>query len=244
MARVERLMDLADFLRGRDATTVAQLARELNVSSRTVLRDLAALRDRGVPIAAQAGPGGGVRLERVRGLTDVGFSLAEIVGIWLAARLSRETSDLPWGEAASSALGKVLASLPAPKARDLRTLCRRVIIGPPASDRIRTGAGLPPLELLRIFEDAFSRGRGLTFQYLDRDGAESRRTIEPHGLLVQTPVWYILSRDVEKVEPRTFRMDRISKPRMVQTVAFQPDVDVIRVQFPQRKEWRPLVGSM
>jgi len=237
-------MELADLLRGCDATTVAQLAGELNVSSRTVLRHLATLRDRGMPIAAQAGRGGGVRLERMRGLTDVRFSLAQIVGLWLAARLSRETSDLPWGEAATSALDTLLASLPAARGRDLRALCRRVIIGPPASDRIRTSAGMPPPELLRIFEDAFSRGRRLTFQYWDRDGAGSRRTIEPHGLLVQTPVWYILSRDVEKAEPRTFRMDRISKPRLVSTAAFQPDVDVIRVQFPQRSEWRPLIGSM
>jgi predicted DNA-binding transcriptional regulator YafY len=235
---------LSTFCAAATRRRFAQLARELNISSRTVLRDLATLRDRGTPIASQAGPGGGVRLERVRGVTDVQFSVTEIVGIWLAARLSREASDLPWGEAASGALGKLLASLPPAKARDLRTLCRRVIIGPPASARIRTGAGGPPPELLRIFEEAFSHGRGLTFQYLDRDGAESRRTIEPHGLLVQTPVWYILSRDVEKAEPRTFRMDRISKPRIVPTLAFQPDVDVIRVQVPQRSDWRPLVGSM
>ena len=244
MARAERILELADLLRGRDATTVAQLAGDLNVSSRTVLRDLATLRDKGMLIASEAGPGGGVRLERGRGLTEVQFSLPEIVGMWLTARLSRETSNLPWGEAASSALSKMLASLPAAKSRDLRTLCRRVVVGPPASDRIRTGAGPPPPELLRIFEDAFSRGRGLTFQYVDREGAQSRRTIEPHGLLVKTPVWYILSRDLEKAEPRTFRMDRISKPRIVPTVAFQPNVDVIRVQIPQRNQWRPLMGSL
>lgn len=237
-------MDLADVLRGRDATTVAELARDLRVSPRTVLRDLAALRDRGMPIGGQAGPGGGVRLERSHGVATVQLSLSEIVGIWLAARLSRETSTLPWGEAASSALVKLLASLPPAKARDLRMLCRRVVIGPPASYTIRTGAGVSPPELLRIFDEAFSRRRGLSFQYLDRDGEESRRTIEPHGLLVQTPIWYILSRDVEKSEPRTFRMDRISQPRIVQAVTFQPDVDVIRVQVPQRSEWRTLVGSM
>ena len=237
-------MDLADLLRGREGTTVGELARELRTSPRTVLRDLAALRNRGMAIAGQAGPGGGIRLERQRGLATVQLSLSEMVGLWLGARLSREASDLPWGDAASAALGKVLASLPPAKARDLRTLCRRVIIGPPASAVTRTGAAGPPPELLRLFEEAFSRGRGLAFDYLDRDRAPSRRTVEPHGLLVQTPVWYVLSRDVDKGEPRTFRMDRIAQPRIVQSLTFQPDLDVIRTQVPQRAEWRPLVGSM
>jgi predicted DNA-binding transcriptional regulator YafY len=195
-------------------------------------------------ITGESGPGGGVRLDRHRGSEAIQFSISEVVGIWLAARLSREASNLPWGEAATSALAKLLASLPLAKARDLRTLCRRVIVGPDASAAIRGGAGAPPPELLRIFEDAFSRGHGLTFQYVDRAGAETRRTIEPHGLLVQPPVWYILSRDVETGQPRTFRMDRISHPRIVRTMAFQADVDVVRVQVPHGKEWRSLSGSM
>lgn len=237
-------MELADVLRRRDATTVEELARELAVSPRTVLRDLATLRDRGMPIAGEAGPGGGVRLKRDRGSAAIQFSVSEVVGVWLAARLSREASDLPWGESATSALAKLLASLHLAKARDLRALCRRVIVGPPASATIRGGAGAPPPELLRIFEDAFSSGHGLAFQYVDRGGAATRRTIEPHGLLVQPPVWYILSRDVEKGETRTFRMDRISRPRVVPSVAFQPDLDVVRAQVPQGSEWRPLLGSV
>ena len=167
-------MELVDLLRGRDATTVEVLARELAVSSRTVLRDLATLRDRGMPIAGEAGPGGGVRLERDRGSAPVQFFISEVVGIWLAARLSREASDLPWGEAATSALAKLLASLPLAKTRNLRALCRRVIIGPPASSTIRGGVSAPPPELLRVFEDAFSGGHGLAFQYVDRGGAETR----------------------------------------------------------------------
>jgi predicted DNA-binding transcriptional regulator YafY len=240
MVRAERLMDLADLLRGREATTIAELARELGVSPRTILRDLATLRSRGMPIAGDAGPGGGIRLERDRGSAAVHFSIAEVVSIWLTARLSREASNLPWGEAATSALAKLLASLPAKKAASLRTLCRRVIVGPPASATIRGGAAAPPPELLSVFEDAFSAGHGLAFQYVDRTGAETRRTVEPHGLLVQPPIWYVLSRDVDSGALRTFRMDRISRPRILRGMTFQPDLDIVRAQVPQRKEWRPL----
>ena len=158
-------MELTDLLRAREETTVSALAKALDVSARTVLRDLATLRERGLPITGEAGPGGGVRLEGARGLTAVHLSLAEVIAMWLAARLSREASQLPWGEAARSGLAKLLSSLPTRRARTLRALCRRVIVGPPASSDVRATAGAPPPELLTFFEEAFSIGCGLGFHY-------------------------------------------------------------------------------
>lgn len=235
-------MELGDLLRGRETTTVDELAEELRVSRRTVLRDLAALRDRGLPISGETGPGGGVRLEGDRGVAAVHLSLTEIVAIWLGARLSQATSDLPWGDAADAAMTKLLASLPVNKARALRALCKRVVVGTPASATIRAGAGSTPKELLRLFEEAFSTGTGLGFHYTDREGRKTVRRIEPHGLLSETPVWYILSRDVDKAEPRMFRMDRISRPRLLADVSFRPDERMIRTQLPDLDRWRPLTG--
>jgi predicted DNA-binding transcriptional regulator YafY len=233
-------MDLADLLRGRETTTVASLAAELGVSDRTVLRDLATLRGRGMPITGEAGPGGGVRLEGDRGVTAVHLSLSEVAAMWLAATLSREASDLPWGDAARSALAKLLGSLPKGKAKDLRALCRRVIIGPPASANVRDGAGRPPLELLGRFEEAFSRGMGLGFHYVDREGNATVRRVEPHGLLVETPVWYVLARDIDKGEPRMFRMDRISRSRLLAEVRFRPNLELVTAHLPDQVRWRPL----
>jgi predicted DNA-binding transcriptional regulator YafY len=242
MPRAERLLELADLLRARDTTTVSDLAAELGVSRRTVLRDLSALRDRGLPVSGEAGPGGGVRLEAGRGLAAVHLSLAEIVALWLGARLSRATSDLPWGEAANSGMAKLLCSLPASKGRALRALCRRVIVGQPASAKIRAGAGTAPSELLRLFEAAFSNGVGLGFHYTDREGQPSQRRVEPHGLLVESPIWYVLARDVDKAEPRMFRMDRIARPRLIPDITFRPDLELIRAQLPNLEGWRPLTG--
>lgn len=235
-------MELADLLRGREATTVALLAGELGVSARTLARDLATLRERGMPISGEAGPGGGIRLEGERGVAKVHLSLSEVVAMWLAARLSREASQLPWGDAARSGLSKLMGSMPRERARELRQLCRRVIVGPPASASVRQTAGAPPDELLGLFEQAFSRGRGLGFHYTDREGKTSTRRIEPHGLLVQTPVWYVLSRDVDKDEPRMFRMDRVSRPRLLQEISFRPDIELVLGQLPNRELFRPLVG--
>src|SRR5260370_10450167 len=95
----DRLMERADLRRGRDEATVAGRAGELGVSPRTLYRDLAALRDRGLPITGEPGRGGGIRLEGSRGITAVHLSIAEVVAMWLAARLSGAASDLPWSEA-------------------------------------------------------------------------------------------------------------------------------------------------
>jgi predicted DNA-binding transcriptional regulator YafY len=240
MPRTDRVMDLLELLRGRGAVSVAALADELGVSRRTVLRDLATLRARGLPITGEAGPGGGVRLEAERGVAAVHLSLAEVVSLWLAASLSRAASDLPWGGAARSGLAKLLASLPAERGRELRALCRRVVIGPPASERVRGGAGRPPAELLALFERAFLAGQGLAFRYVDQAGQASWRRVEPHGLLVQPPVWYLLTRDVDKAAARMFRMDRIASPRLLSEHPFRPDPAVVAATLPAGVDWRPL----
>ncbi|MFO0551886.1 MAG: WYL domain-containing protein [Polyangiaceae bacterium] len=235
-------MELTELLRGRDATTVAALAAELGVNRRTLLRYLATLRERGLPITGEAGPGGGVRLESNRGLAAVHLSESEVVALWLGARLSRAASALPWGNAADSAMAKLLRELPPDKARSLRALCRRVIVGQPASPTVRASAGLPPRELLGLFEQAFSTKVGLGFDYTDRDGKRTSRRVEPHGLLAEPPVWYVLARDVDKHEPRMFRMDRIASPRLLRDIAFRPDMAVIQAQLPDLERWRPLTG--
>ncbi len=243
MSRGDRLLDLLEHLRGVEATTVEQIASELGVSPRTIHRDIGALRERGHPISGDAGPGGGVRYDGARGVTAVHLTLSEVVTVWLSARLSSAASDLPWSGAASSALSKMLASLPQTRARDLRALCRRVIVGPPSSPSISATAGRAPPELLRLFEQAFSVGTGLGFHYRDREGRETVRRVEPHGLLVHSPVWYVLARDIDKDEPRTFRMDRISRPRLLDDVQFRPSREVIESILCNDNRWKPLIGS-
>lgn len=232
MLRAARILGLVDRLRGEAEVTISQLATEFGVSERTLQRDLAVLRDQGMPIAGQAGPGGGVRLEGTRGLTAVHLSLQEVLALWLASRLSREASLLPWSGAASSGLGKLLASIPRQRAESLRSLLRRVFVGRAASPALARSAGPAHGELLTLFEEAFASRVGLGFRYTDAQGRTTRRRIEPHGLLIEPPVWYILARDADKSEPRTFRMDRIDAPRLAPEIRFNPDARIALSQLP------------
>jgi predicted DNA-binding transcriptional regulator YafY len=235
MSRADRVLDLLDFLRANDAMPVAQIASALGVSRRTVLRDLAMLRERGWPIRAEAGPGGGVLLERDRGLAAVHLAADEIASLWLASRLSGSVSQLPWSAAARSALAKVFASLPNDRGKVLRQLLRRVVVGRSATARVLEVLGAPPPELLVAFENAFSHDACLAFDYTDRRGHRSRRIVEPHGLLLEAPAWYLLARDAESRDARMFRMDRIRRPRVLPERRFTPDFEGLRRQAHEQR---------
>jgi predicted DNA-binding transcriptional regulator YafY len=220
--RVDRVMDLQELLRARGSATVAELAAELGVSERTVFRDLATLRDRGVPVEAESGPGGGVRLDRDRGVVAVHLRLDESIALWLASTLTTAAMPLPWGGAAARALRKLLASLPGPRARALRALTHRVVVGRPASPRTYADLGRMPPELLPALERAFTEDRCLAFDYVDRHGRASRRVVEPHGLVVEPPALYILCRTGAPPVVRLFRLDRIQRAQVRDDLPFAP----------------------
>lgn len=198
------------------------------MSLRTLYRDIGALRERHVPVEAEPGPGGGVRIDARRATTQVRFREPEVVALWLSAELAKRAgAALPWGRAADAGLDRIFAALPEVRRRELRVLLRRVVVAEWAPDSVRAGAGAPPPELVSVFEEAFTSRLGLAFDYVDRHGAPSRRRVEPHGLLVYPPVWYVLAFDVDKQEPRMFRMDRVARPRVARDLAFVPRQEVV-----------------
>jgi predicted DNA-binding transcriptional regulator YafY len=79
---------------------------------------------------------------------------------------------------------------------------------------VRQTSTVSPL-LARLFELAFSEERLLAFEYRDRHGTSSRRIVEPHGLLVRAPLWYVVAWDTAIDEPRLFRADRIRSPHVL-----------------------------
>lgn len=238
MTRAERLLALLELLQSREEVRASELAEALGTSLRSVRRDLATLRARGTVIESATGPGGGVRLARERGVTAVHVTADEVVALWLTVHLMKVATALPWSRAARSGLDKLFASVSRERARALRLLCRRIVVGEPANDVVWSTAKAPPKELLGLFEQAFTRGIGLGFDYSDRLGVASVRRIEPHGLLVKAPVWYVLARDCDKLAPRSFRMDRIASPRLLPAVTFRPDLEIVRELSARHNSYR------
>jgi predicted DNA-binding transcriptional regulator YafY len=223
MKRSERLHAITEYLRRRRTpVTVADLARYFEVDERTVFRDLASLREQQVPILGEPGRGGGLQLHRDYQMPPLALSVDEGVSLWLSYRLSAVLGTLPAGRPLAPAVDKVLGSVPRERRAAILAVIERIVVARPAA--IETAAGAQPLDagLYCTAERAFITGRALAIDYVDRKGAVTQRVIEPHGLLVAPPLWYLLAHDRLRGEPRMFRVDRIRGAGLRETDRFEP----------------------
>ncbi len=204
--RRDRLLNLLH----RGATTVPALAETLEVSERTAYRDISALREAGHDIHATAGPGGGVRIAPDSRPRAVHFEVAEIIGLALSVAILKATPHMPFAKSAEAALDRARRALSSDRQRAMQRLQRRILIGPPASDRVKISLGNVDDTLLSVFEGCFTGSRGMTFDYIDHIGAASSRRIECIALVLHAPAWYVVAWDLDKNASRMFRMDRIS----------------------------------
>ena len=104
-----------------------------------------------------------------------------------------------------------------------------------ASTSSPTAGEISP-SLLEVFERCFSDEVCLGFQYEDRKGRTTQRRVAPHGLFVESPVWYILAVDIDKDAQRMFRMDRISSPRPTGQ-PFDPSREVVEQMMERDDDW-------
>jgi predicted DNA-binding transcriptional regulator YafY len=224
--RGDRLDALVAAIRVREGVSMGELAAELGVNVRTVRRDVALLRARGMDIEADRGRGGGVRFARYSPLPPLQLDAQQAVGLWLSVQIARRVIGLPFSRGNAAAMNKVLASLPIDRRHQLRQLCRRIVVGIRASEAMRESFGEMPPTLLDSFERCFREGVCMSFRYTDRLGVTAQRRVEPHGIFVRSPFWYVLAVDIDKHAQRMFRMDRIANPRAFSR-SFQPSLDVI-----------------
>jgi predicted DNA-binding transcriptional regulator YafY len=208
--RADRLDLLARVLRDRPGVTAGELARELGVSVRSVFRDLDALRERGYPVEAARGRGGGLRLRGNWGIGRVLLSrdeaLCTLLGLAIAERLG-----LPMFAAEIwRARRKVADAFPASERRRIAPLRERIFIGAPASAAVRASYVEPRAALMRRLQAAFVDARVVRVGYVKEDGASSARRLEPHALVINWPAWYLVAYDHLRGAPRTFRLDRFA----------------------------------
>jgi len=184
----------------------------MGVSERTVYRDIALLREAGHDIQATPGPGGGVRVAPDSRPRAVHFEVAEIIGLTLSVAVLKATPHLPFAGSAEAALDRARRALSPERRRALRQLERRILVGTPASERVRASVGPIDDTLLTVFERCFTGSLAMAFDYLDADRVPSSRCIECVALVLHDPTWYILAWDLHKDASRLFRMDRIAAP--------------------------------
>lgn len=203
----ERMLRLLATLQTGAAFTGEALAARLAVSPRTLRRDVERLRGYGYPVHTRPGPGGhyqltsGTRLPPL--ILDDDEAIAVVAGLaTLAATSSPRSGGL--GDAAHRAYGKVDALLPArlrPRAVALRASVE--------AERHATATDLEAAVMGDLAEAIAARSI-VTFDYVDAQGAASRRRVEAHRQVHLALRWYLLSWDLDREDWRVFRTDRIT----------------------------------
>jgi predicted DNA-binding transcriptional regulator YafY len=198
MRRADRLFQIVQLIRGRRLSTADFLAQRLEVSPRTVYRDVAALQQQGVPIDGEAGVG--YRMRAGFDLPPLMFTRQEAQALVAAVRLSRPQLDTALGSEAEGALSKILAVLP-PAAR---AAAEGLAIFAPGG---RMTAQMSE-HLARLREATESRNK-LQMDYLDLGETRSDRTIRPLACMFWGPVWTVAAWCELRGDFRSFRVDRI-----------------------------------
>ncbi|GGY39783.1 helix-turn-helix transcriptional regulator [Streptomyces djakartensis] len=201
--RAARLIKMVLLLQSRPSMTAAQLARELEVSERTVTRDAQALIEAGVPVYADRGRAGGYRLVGGYRTRLTGLHRGEAEALFLSG-VPRALREMGLEDAASAARLKVSAAL-LPSLRDAsRTAAQRFHLDAPNWFREpRTP------ELLPAVADAVWDDRRITARYR-RGEDEVVRELEPYGLVLKAGVWYLCARVTGAASFRVYRIDRFT----------------------------------
>jgi predicted DNA-binding transcriptional regulator YafY len=198
--RADRLFQIVQRLRGRGPVTAAALARELEVSLRTIYRDVQDLILSGVPVLGEAGVG--YALPRSFDLPPLMFDEAEIEALVLGARIVEAWSDAELARAARGVLSKVEAVLP-PKLRD--RIPDATLFAPAFHVRSSATAGLAALRA------AVKSRRKVALAYRDRGDAATNRTVQPLGVFYWGASWSLGAWCELRRDFRNFRLDRVTK---------------------------------
>jgi predicted DNA-binding transcriptional regulator YafY len=198
--RADRLFRIVQRLRRRGVTTAARLAEALEVSERTIYRDVQDLILSGVPIVGEAGVG--YALPRGYDLPPLMFTEEEIEALVLGARIVQSWADPDLRRAAEELLSKVESVLPA---RLREQIPDAALFAPDFHVRGALTAGLPPLR------SAIKARRKVRFDYEDKSQARSARTVQPLGLFYWGSAWSLGAWCELRQDFRNFRVDRMAQ---------------------------------
>ena len=208
MRRADRLFQIVQLIRGRRLTTAAHLAQRLEVSLRTVYRDVADLQQQGVPIEGEAGVG--YRLGAGFDLPPLMFSHDEARALVASVRMAQVWQDPALAQAAEVALGKILSVLPVAARVAVQSMA---LYAPPL--------GLDPAVqiTLQTLREAVQARRKLQVDYRDATDRASLRIVRPLGCFYWGSVWTLAAWCESRNDFRSFRLDRIDSLQAIDGAA-------------------------
>lgn len=235
-----RLLTLLSLLQSRRDWPGMALAERLEVTPRTVRRDVDRLRELGYPVQTTKGPAGGYRLAPGADLPPMLFDDEQAVAVSVA--LQTATSGISGiEEAALRALATIRQVMPARLRHRVDALQVTALRG---TSQQQSVDGEVLLEVGRACRDH----QRLRFDYTAKDGAQTRRDTEPHRLVSWGRRWYVVAWDLDRDAWRTFRLDRLTPkipvgPRFTPRELTDEQVDALLSPFAENRTW-PAQGSV
>ena len=210
MRRADRLFQVVQLIRGRRLSTATYLAQRLEVSERTVYRDIADLQRQGVPIEGEAGVG--YRLGQGFDLPPLMFTEDEARALVASVRMAQVWQDPVLAQASLVALGKILSVLPVTARAAAQSMA---IYAPPS--------GLEPAvqATLQILREAAQEHRKILLTYSDVSEQVTQRTVRPLGCFYWGKVWTLAAWCETRNGFRSFRLDRMVQVQRLEGTAGQ-----------------------
>lgn len=208
-SRLRRLDLLSSRLKADEPMAIGVLAGEFGVSRRTLTRDIALLRDRGLPVDADRGRGGGVRVASTWGVGQLSLDYREAVDLLVSLAVAEQTRSPILMANLAPIRRKLMASFSANSRGRINQLKARLLIGGAASASVLSNYTVPKARVVEALHEAFLTMQVAQVTYSDGEGNKTKRLIEPQYLLLNYPVWYVLAYDRGRQGVRTLRCDRL-----------------------------------
>ncbi|MDY7102954.1 MAG: YafY family protein [Actinomycetota bacterium] len=205
-----RALQLLSLLQTHRLWGGAELAERLEVTERTVRRDVERLRDLGYPVEAMAGSDGGYRLAAGAHLPPLVFDDDEAVAVAVGLRAAAGAAIGGIEDTSVRALAKIEQVLPDRLRRRVAALDASVVSLRPAHG----DDDLVDPDTLSLLAAACRDHEEVRFDYRRPNGEDSRRLVEPHQLVAAGRRWYLVAWDVRRADWRTFRLDRLGDARL------------------------------
>lgn len=221
--RADRLLSALLLLQAHGRLSGRELAERLEVSARTVHRDMEALSASGVPVYALRGAQGGWQLDEGWRTQVPGLDEVELRALLMAQ--PRVIGDSRLAAAAERALGKLMAAMPGGMRQQAASIRQRLYV-----DTTGWRGTSENLAWLPVVQEAVSRDRKLRIAYRKAGGERSLRVVDPLGLVAKGSTWYLVAQTSQGL--RTFRVSRIQEAKVLDKACERP------AQFDLAEHWK------
>ena len=205
----ERQEQIIDCLRSENFWTSSKLCEQLQISYRTLMRDLAELKESGAPIISDKGRGGGISIAGRWGLSNLHLSNTEVITLLTSLAITESISSPILVDNIHSIKKRISSAFPIEQQQVIAKIRKRIFIGDHVSSQVLETYKAPKKEVLNNLTDSFFNFTKIKIKYKSASGEVTERLIEPQLLCLVFPVWYFLCWDELRQAERLFRIDRI-----------------------------------